>query len=93
MEQVRADDMLAYLVAQAHRLNASDIHLENQVDNVRIRLRIMLVETVALPAIRTSSTVRPFSSGATDETATSHIPVARSLMVGSAGHASPCRIV
>ena len=40
LEQVRADDMLAYLVAQAHRLNASDIHLETQVDNTRIRLRI-----------------------------------------------------
>jgi type II secretory ATPase GspE/PulE/Tfp pilus assembly ATPase PilB-like protein len=40
LEQVRADDMLAYLVSQAHRLNASDIHLENQDGNVRIRLRI-----------------------------------------------------
>jgi type II secretory ATPase GspE/PulE/Tfp pilus assembly ATPase PilB-like protein len=40
LEQVRADDMLAYLVAQAHRLNASDIHIETQVDDVRIRLRI-----------------------------------------------------
>ncbi len=40
LEQVRADDMLAYLVSQAHRLNASDIHLETQGDNVRIRLRI-----------------------------------------------------
>ncbi len=40
LEQVRADDMLAYLVSQAHRLNASDIHLENQPGEVRIRLRI-----------------------------------------------------
>jgi type II secretory ATPase GspE/PulE/Tfp pilus assembly ATPase PilB-like protein len=40
LEQVRADDMLAYLVAQAHRLNASDIHLETQADNVRVRFRI-----------------------------------------------------
>lgn len=40
LAQVRADDMLAYLVAQAHRLNASDIHIENQRDYVRIRLRI-----------------------------------------------------
>lgn len=40
LEQVRADDMLAYLVAQAHRLNSSDIHVETQVDHVRIRLRI-----------------------------------------------------
>lgn len=40
LEQVRADDMLAYLVAQAHRLNSSDIHIETQVSDVRIRLRI-----------------------------------------------------
>jgi type II secretory ATPase GspE/PulE/Tfp pilus assembly ATPase PilB-like protein len=40
LEQVRADDMLAYLVSQAHNLNASDIHVENQVDDVRIRFRI-----------------------------------------------------
>jgi type II secretory ATPase GspE/PulE/Tfp pilus assembly ATPase PilB-like protein len=40
LEQVRADDMLAYLVSQAHRLNASDIHLENQRGQVRIRFRI-----------------------------------------------------
>lgn len=40
LEQVRADDMLAYLVQQAHRLSASDIHVETQKDSVRIRFRI-----------------------------------------------------
>jgi type II secretory ATPase GspE/PulE/Tfp pilus assembly ATPase PilB-like protein len=40
LEQVRADDMLAYLVSQAHNLNASDIHIETQGDDVRIRFRI-----------------------------------------------------
>lgn len=40
LDQVRADDVLAYLVAQAHHLNASDIHIETQVDDVRIRFRI-----------------------------------------------------
>ncbi len=40
LEQVKADDMLAYLVQQAHKLNASDIHLENQKESVRIRFRI-----------------------------------------------------
>ena len=40
LDQVRADDMLAYLVAQAHQLNASDIHIETQVADCRIRLRI-----------------------------------------------------
>jgi type II secretory ATPase GspE/PulE/Tfp pilus assembly ATPase PilB-like protein len=40
LEQVRADDMLAYLVAQAHNLSSSDIHIETQADDVRIRYRI-----------------------------------------------------
>ncbi len=40
LDQVRADDMLAYLVDQAHRLNASDIHLETLQGGARIRLRI-----------------------------------------------------
>lgn len=40
LDQVRADDMLAYLTQQAHKLSASDIHIENQPDSVRIRLRI-----------------------------------------------------
>jgi type II secretory ATPase GspE/PulE/Tfp pilus assembly ATPase PilB-like protein len=40
LQQVRADDMLAYLVAQAHRLNASDIHIETEEEDVRIRFRI-----------------------------------------------------
>jgi type II secretory ATPase GspE/PulE/Tfp pilus assembly ATPase PilB-like protein len=40
LEQVRADDMLSYLVQQAHKLSSSDIHLENQEDDVRVRFRI-----------------------------------------------------
>lgn len=40
LEQVRADDILAYLVQQGYRLKASDIHLENQRDSVRIRFRV-----------------------------------------------------
>lgn len=40
LDQVRADDTLAYLVQQAHKLGASDIHLETQPDRVRVRLRI-----------------------------------------------------
>ncbi|HWT55803.1 MAG TPA: GspE/PulE family protein [Candidatus Microsaccharimonas sp.] len=40
LEQVRADDMLAYLVEQAHGLGASDIHAECQQGFVRIRFRI-----------------------------------------------------
>lgn len=40
LKQVKADDMLAYLVQQAHRLNCSDIHLETGRTNTRIRFRI-----------------------------------------------------
>ncbi len=40
LEQVRADDMLAYLVKQAHDLNASDIHLETQKGFTRVRFRV-----------------------------------------------------
>jgi type II secretory ATPase GspE/PulE/Tfp pilus assembly ATPase PilB-like protein len=40
LEQVHSADMLNYLVFQADRLGASDIHLENERDDVRIRFRI-----------------------------------------------------
>lgn len=40
LDQVKSDDMLAYIVSQAHQLEASDIHLETQEEGARIRLRI-----------------------------------------------------
>src|SRR5690606_19889462 len=40
LQEIRPDDMLAYLVEQAHNLNASDIHIETQADHVRFRFRI-----------------------------------------------------
>lgn len=40
LETVRGDDILAYLVSQAHKLSASDIHIETEKDYVRIRFRI-----------------------------------------------------
>ncbi|MBX4190899.1 GspE/PulE family protein [Candidatus Saccharibacteria bacterium] len=40
LEQVRPDDMLAYLVQQAYELKASDIHMECQKENVRVRFRV-----------------------------------------------------
>ncbi len=40
LAQVRADDILAYLVKQAYNLKASDIHMENQADYVRVRFRV-----------------------------------------------------
>lgn len=40
LESVRTDDILDYLINQADRLNASDIHIENGREKVRIRLRV-----------------------------------------------------
>ena len=40
LNEIRGDDMLAFVVQQAYRLQASDIHLENAEDNVRIRFRV-----------------------------------------------------
>jgi type II secretory ATPase GspE/PulE/Tfp pilus assembly ATPase PilB-like protein len=40
LEQVRPDDMVAYLVQQAYELKSSDIHLECQKENVRVRFRV-----------------------------------------------------
>ncbi len=40
LDQVLADDILAYLVKQTYQLKGSDIHLECQESVVRIRLRV-----------------------------------------------------
>ncbi|HSW65562.1 MAG TPA: ATPase, T2SS/T4P/T4SS family [Bacillota bacterium] len=40
LAQVRADDMLAYIVQQAYKLVASDIHMENEEKDIRVRLRV-----------------------------------------------------
>lgn len=40
LESVSSDRILDYLIDQADRLGASDIHIENQREEVRIRLRV-----------------------------------------------------
>jgi type II secretory ATPase GspE/PulE/Tfp pilus assembly ATPase PilB-like protein len=40
LDQVKSDDILAYLVQQSFRLKASDIHLECQKQALRIRFRV-----------------------------------------------------
>ncbi|MGE5312506.1 MAG: GspE/PulE family protein [Acidobacteriota bacterium] len=40
LDTVGSEDILDYLIEQADQLGASDIHIENQRDNVRIRLRL-----------------------------------------------------
>lgn len=40
LDQIKSDDILAYLVQQSYRLKASDIHLESQKEGLRIRFRV-----------------------------------------------------
>ena len=40
LDKVRPDDILNYLILQADKLGASDIHLEHQREEVRVRFRI-----------------------------------------------------
>lgn len=40
LDKVRADDILNYLILQADRLGASDIHLEHIGERVRVRFRV-----------------------------------------------------
>jgi type II secretory ATPase GspE/PulE/Tfp pilus assembly ATPase PilB-like protein len=40
LESVRPDDILNYLIKQADKLSASDIHLEPQRDDIRVRMRV-----------------------------------------------------
>lgn len=40
LNTVKSDDIFDYLIDQANRLQASDIHIENQRDHIRIRMRI-----------------------------------------------------
>jgi type II secretory ATPase GspE/PulE/Tfp pilus assembly ATPase PilB-like protein len=40
LDQVRSDDVLAYLVQQTYQLKGSDIHLECQDSEVRVRIRV-----------------------------------------------------
>jgi type II secretory ATPase GspE/PulE/Tfp pilus assembly ATPase PilB-like protein len=40
LDGVRTDDILDYLIDQADSLGASDIHIENQRENVRVRFRV-----------------------------------------------------
>jgi type II secretory ATPase GspE/PulE/Tfp pilus assembly ATPase PilB-like protein len=40
LEQVLADDIVAYLVQQCYQLKGSDIHLECQKEAIRVRIRV-----------------------------------------------------
>ncbi len=89
LAMVRPDDTLAYLVKQAYNLKASDIHLECQEQNVRVRFRVDgVLHTIAwldadkyrhvMSVIASAANI---SSGA-DEAQTGHINKAYRLATG-----------
>jgi type II secretory ATPase GspE/PulE/Tfp pilus assembly ATPase PilB-like protein len=91
LAQVRADDMLAYLVSQAHQLGASDIHLEAMVDDARIRLRIdgVLHPVARLPYDKYRVLISAIASAgnistSADEAQQGHIAQAATMADGTA---------
>lgn len=40
LNKVRSDEVFDFIIDQADKLGASDIHIENERDNIRIRLRV-----------------------------------------------------
>lgn len=40
LNNVSSDELFNYLIAQADRLGASDIHIENQRESIRVRMRV-----------------------------------------------------
>src|SRR5690606_787014 len=69
---VRASDMLAYLVQQAHKLGSSDIHVEPQRDHARIRFRVdgVLHKIAELPPDKYRILISAIASAANVSTST-----------------------
>jgi len=89
LAQVKADDMLAYLVQQAFNLQASDIHLESKQVGARIRIRVHgVLHTVAeLDSDKYRQLVAALASAANvstsaDEDQTGHINKTYRLATG-----------
>jgi type IV pilus assembly protein PilB len=89
LAQVKADDMLAYLVQQAFNLQASDIHLESRIEGARIRIRVHgVLHTVAeLDLDKYRQLVSALASAAnvstsSDEDQTGHINKTYQLATG-----------
>lgn len=89
LKTVRPDDMMAYLVQQAYQLKASDIHMECQRDNVRIRFRVdgVLHPVAYLPYEKYSHFLSVLASAANVSTSatdaqTGHVSRAYKLATG-----------
>lgn len=91
LAEVRADDMLAYLVKQAYELKSSDIHLECQKNDVRVRFRVDgVLHPVASIAyekykqLLSSLAIAANISTGVDEAQTGHINKQYTLATGEA---------
>lgn len=80
LETVRSDDILIYLIEQADKLGASDIHIECQRTEVRIRMRVDgVLHTVAAithdkyRALQASIATKANISTASHEAQTGHM--------------------
>ena len=89
LQQVKADDMLGYLVQQAFKLQSSDIHLESKLEGARIRLRVHgVLHTVAnLDSDKYRQLISALASAAnistsSDDDQTGHINRAYRLATG-----------
>jgi type II secretory ATPase GspE/PulE/Tfp pilus assembly ATPase PilB-like protein len=89
LDQVRPDDILAYLVKQAYQLKASDIHLENQKDYIRIRFRVdVVLHSIAIlcaekyHALLSTVAIAANISTSSDKAQTGHINKKYTLATG-----------
>jgi type IV pilus assembly protein PilB len=80
LQDVNSDDLLGYIISQAYRLGASDIHFENSRDFVRIRFRIDgMLHVIAVLThqkyyhVQQSIAVRAGISSSSNDAQTSHL--------------------
>jgi type II secretory ATPase GspE/PulE/Tfp pilus assembly ATPase PilB-like protein len=80
LQEVNSDDLLGYIISQAYKLGASDIHFENARDFVRIRFRIDgMLHVIAVLThqkyyhVQQSVAVRAGISSSSNDAQTSHL--------------------
>lgn len=80
LQEVSSDDLLSYIITQAYKLGASDIHFENARDFVRVRFRIDgMLHVIAVLThqkyyhVQQSTAVRAGISSSSNDAQTSHL--------------------
>ncbi|HRV76396.1 MAG TPA: ATPase, T2SS/T4P/T4SS family, partial [Candidatus Saccharimonadales bacterium] len=80
LQEVNSDDLLSYIINQAYKLSASDIHFENARDFVRVRFRIDgMLHVIAVLThqkyyhVQQSIAVRAGISSSSNDAQTSHL--------------------